>query len=188
MTHYPKQDDVVMDNRTRTGLAKLPQFTISAPAAEGSDVVLARVFDHTESVRVGRAWLYRPNDGSLEGDLISVDADTGVARILVTRERLPTEFHPGASFPYFYGYFEPSVVDMILDPHRVWVRVKYEPTDSVRIVGEFPDGPLYGEIEFGAPIPSGFRKLATIPKGWSKESCELCQETIGNIRAVSPLS
>ena len=99
------------------------------------------------------------------------------ARIVVDGAGLPPEFRPGASFPYFYGYFEPRVLDMILDTSRRWVRVKYEPTDSIRIVAD--EGALYGEFEAGGPIPSGFHILARIPRGWSKENCEFCQERIG---------
>ena len=68
---------------------------------------------------------------------------------------------------------------MVLDPNRNWIRVKCEPTDSVRIVQGGVTNPLFGEIEAGTPIPQGFRVVAQIPKGWSKERCVLCDAEIG---------
>lgn len=166
-----------MDERPHVGLVDLPRFTIVSVDVNGVDAILMGLFDHLHATKVGRAWLYRPDERSLEGDLTSIDPETRAARIVVDGTGLPPEFRPGASFPYFYGYFEPRVLDMILDTSRRWVRVKYEPTDSIRIVAD--DGALYGELEAGGPIPSGFRILSRIPKGWSKENCEVCQERIG---------
>lgn len=168
-----------MANETHVGISDLPHFTITSVAAEERDVFLGGVFNHLKGVKQGRAWLYRPNDQSLEGDLASLDTATRAGQITVAREGLPAEFRQGASFPYFYGYFEPRVVDMILDQRRVWVRVKYEPTDSVRIAGKFPEETVYGEKEVGAPIPHGFRIVTKVPGGWSKETCEICQASIG---------
>jgi hypothetical protein len=166
-----------MDERPHVGLVNLPRFTIVSVDVKGADAILMGVFDHLQATKLGRAWLYRPDQGSLDGDLTSIDPETRAARIVVDSAGLPPECRPGASFPYFYGYFEARTVDMILDPSRRWVRVKYEPTDSIRIVAD--DGALYGELEAGGQIPAGFRALARIPKGWSKEICEICQEEIG---------
>ena len=159
------------------GLDQLPQFTISSVAGGESDVVLSGFFTHLRGVREGRAWLYRPNDQSIEGDLILVGGGMLEASISVQREGLPGDFESGASFPYFFGYYEARVVDMILDSTVHWVRVKYEPTDSVQIVSD--DGSLFGEVEAGASIPVGFRVVRQIPNGWSKESCEICHSSIG---------
>lgn len=76
----------------------------------------------------------------LKAILVSVDGSTLEARISIAREGVPAEFQPGASFPYFFGYYETRVVDMILDSSIEWVRVMYEPTDSIRIAAN--DGSL----------------------------------------------
>lgn len=157
----------------------LPAFTIRTLVLQDSEVILKGVFSHLTSVRPGRAWLYKPNNRSLQGDVVALDAETGEASISVDKDTLPDDMDVGASFPYFYGYFEPAIVDLILDQSRDWRRVEYQPTDSQEIVGEFSSGPLYGVIELGAPIPAGFRVLRTVAKGWSKENCAVCNEPIG---------
>ena len=85
------------------GLEQLPQFTITSVAVGERDVALTGVFDHLDGVREGRAWLYRPHDQSIEGDLTWVDGTTLEAGISVDPQGLPREFQPGASFPYFFG-------------------------------------------------------------------------------------
>jgi hypothetical protein len=104
-----------MSEHGHVGLSDLPQFTIQAVRREGTE--LSGVFDQLRSVQNGRAWLYRPHGESLESELVSVNADTRVAVMQVPRESLPLNVQTGSTFPYFYGYFEPRDVDMILDPH-----------------------------------------------------------------------
>lgn len=168
-----------MAERTHFGLDDLVQFTIKDIEVGDSDAVLMGLFDRFEGVRVGRAWLYRANDASMEGEVISLDPTSSTARMVVSRIGLPNELRPGVSLPYFHGYYEPRTVDIVLDPTREWVRVRFEPTDSIRVVRDSPDGRLFGEVEVGTPIPPGFSLLERVAKGWSKESCEICQATIG---------
>jgi hypothetical protein len=60
------------------------------------------------------------------------------------------------------------------------VRVRYEPTDSVRVVAEETGHrAVYGEVEMGAPVRAPWRIMKTIEKGWSKETCWMCRERIG---------
>jgi hypothetical protein len=52
--------------------------------------------------------------------------------------------------------------------------------DLVKLVDRAPIGlRAYSYVEGGAPIPAGFRIVKTIPKGWSKANCFICQERIG---------
>jgi hypothetical protein len=169
-----------VDRRCKSArLEDLPVFTIRKLDVQTSEVILTGVFSHLTSVRPGRGWLYKPNDASLQGDVVAIDHETRQAVMSVDKDSLPPDFSAGASFPYFFGYFEPSIVDLILDAGRDWQKVEYQPTDSQQIVGEFPTGPLYGEIEVGAPVPPGFRVVRIVGKGWSKEKCALCNEAIG---------
>jgi hypothetical protein len=61
------------------GLVNLPRFTIVGVDVKEADAILMGVFDHLQAVKVGRAWLYRPNEGSLEGDKIAVPLDVWVS-------------------------------------------------------------------------------------------------------------
>ena len=67
---------------------------------------------------------------------------------------------------------------MILDSTIRWVRVKYEPTDSIQL--ESADNHrMWAEVEAGTAIPAGFRVVRQARNGWSKEVCEICQTSIG---------
>ena len=160
------------------GLSELAHFTVRSLERGLSQIELTGTFDHLRGVLPGRAWLHVPEGRSIEGELTFVDRDHRVGRMEVVNS-MAEDLQPLTSLPYFYGSWEPSDVEVILDQHREWVRIKYSPTDSVRIRKSESEGQVIGEREQGTPIPDGFHVFATVPGGWEKEACLLCREKIG---------
>jgi hypothetical protein len=151
-------------------LSDLPQFTTTAVHGEPGSWVLDGVFNQLETVREGRSWLYVSREGSLIGDLDSLDRASRRARF-VTPDSVPTSML-GLTLPWLDGWWQAYHVALVLDTTHKWRRVLFQATDAVerrmpgwRELTPAPDEALAGE----GVLVSG---------GWDHEHCMLCNSHI----------
>lgn len=154
-------------------LADLPQFTISAvrPGA-GGGWALEGQFNHLETVREERSWLYVSRRDSLIGDLEALDAQTRQARFMISDPNPPPAWLTGATLPWLDGWWQAFHVTLILDPGHPWERVSFASRDALQ--SRMPGYRVLREAAGDPPTPDE----VVVPGGWDHEHCMLCNAHI----------
>lgn len=153
---------------------ELPSFTIEGILAGETALEIKGRFSQRRGVRAGRGFLYRPNGGSLEVEvvredpaLLSIDnSDRGAVMI-------------GDSFPYFFGFWEPQFLEDLADPSIDWVRVEFTASDRLLVKYSSARGEANGSEEAGGELLPGSVVIDRIEGGWDRERCQICGERIG---------
>jgi len=145
-------------------LSDLPQFTITSRDRLPNGWALTGVFNHLETVREGRSWLYGSREEFLIGDLEELDSDTRDA-VFVTPEDRAGEV--ATTLAWLDGWWQALHLNVILDPDHVWNHLVFASSDA--LISRTP----------------GWRRLrpTTEPQGedevrvagaWDHEHCMLC--------------
>lgn len=138
--------------------------------------MLTGEFDRPEGVREGRAILYRPGGGSIDGELNTL---AGLAGTIVVHPDDAARLGPGSKWPYYSGYWEPEFVDAILDPSTAWTRVRLVPRDALKYTRPAALEEEEVVLEAGEAVPSGAKIVGQIRNAFDRVTCGICDKRIG---------
>jgi hypothetical protein len=149
-------------------LSDLPQFSVVSRQRAERGLVLRGRFNHLDTVREGRSWLYVSGDHSLIGDLEGLDPETREA-VFITPDELPEDM---SILPWLDGWWQAYQIALILDPDHIWHRVVFKATDAFasRKPGWVNLRPAVGE--------DPGRGEQRVPAAWDHEHCMLCDAHI----------
>jgi hypothetical protein len=147
-------------------LSDLPHFTIKSVRGRPDNWLLEGQFDHLETVREGRSWLYISRNGSLIGDLDQLDRETRRARF-TTPDSLPQDML-GVSLPWLDGWWQAYHLALILDRSHEWTSVVFAASDA--IARSIPGWRELRPASDCDPEPGE----VLVPGGWNHEHCMLC--------------
>ncbi len=110
------------------GLEHLPQLTVESVVVGPAEVVMEGRFNHLRSVRLGVCWLYQPRHMSVPLDLVSCSA-SGHATLKTSALNWVDDVVPGQSFPCFSRYWQPQLVEAVLEGPAAWSRLRFPAED-----------------------------------------------------------
>jgi hypothetical protein len=163
-------------------LADLPQFMISGARLLNGVWVLDGQFNHLETVREGRSWLYVSRADSLIGDLEALDRETRQARFNTMDPALPSPWMTDATLPWLDGWWQAFHVSLILDTAHPWEQVTFAARDALQ--SRMPGYRVLQERMGEPPTPDE----EIVPGAWDHEHCMLCNAHIdpGDVAYTDP--
>jgi hypothetical protein len=145
-------------------LSDLPQFRITSRDRLPSGWALHGVFNHLESVREGRSWLYGSREEFLIGDLEELDSNTREASFVTPED------HAGevaATLAWLDGCWQALHLNVILDQDHVWNHLVFAASDAF-----ISRTPGWRQLR---PTTGPQRKDEVKSAGaWDHEHCMLC--------------
>jgi hypothetical protein len=162
-------------------LADFPQFSISDLRMLNGVWVLDGDFNHLDTVREGRSWLYVSRADSLIGDLEALDRQTRQARFNTMDPEPPARELIGAVLPWLDGWWQAFHVSLILDTAHPWHEVTFAARDALQ--SRMPGYRVLRE-RAGEPTPDE----EIVPGAWDHEHCMLCNAHIdpGHVAYTDP--
>jgi hypothetical protein len=190
----------------------LPQFVVTSISNGESSpngytpYELTGTFDSLGSVRLGRCWLLLPTLYGLIGDLEELNHESRRGLFHTSEKSQPCDV--GASLAYVNGYWDASLIKMVVQPEWDWQKIVYATSDAVACRyenAESADTPKKQgtvwrkispeELRMGHPIlrePWEGQHLVgepwVVPGGWDHEHCKICMKHIdpGDTAYVDP--
>src|ERR1700730_14843616 len=113
----------------------LPQFVVTSistgeSSPNGYTVYgLTGTFDSLGSVRLGRCWLLLPTLYGLIGDLEELNHESRRGLFHTSGKSRPCDV--GASLAYVNGYWDASLIKMVVQPEWDWQKIVYATSDAV---------------------------------------------------------